>query len=37
MPSDRLVAALLALRCHETDIADAFYEADPGWLLRPEH
>lgn len=29
-----LVDALLSLGCHETDIGDAFYEADPDWQLR---
>jgi hypothetical protein len=27
-----LVAALLGLGCHQTDIGDAFYTADPDWL-----
>jgi len=35
-----LVEALLRLGCHQTDIADAFYEADPDWIemldRRPE-
>jgi hypothetical protein len=29
-PSD-LIAALRAQGCHQTDIADALYEADPLW------
>ena len=32
----QLIAKLRELDCHETDIGDAFYEADPGWLLRGE-
>jgi hypothetical protein len=31
---DDLVAALREQGCHQTDIADAFYAADPEWLLR---
>jgi hypothetical protein len=31
---DELVAALRERGCHQTDIGDAFYEADPEWLLR---
>jgi hypothetical protein len=27
-----LVDALLNLGCHQTDIADAFYEIDPDWI-----
>ena len=27
-----LVAKLRELGCHQTDIGDAFYEADPLWL-----
>jgi hypothetical protein len=27
-----LVEKLLALGCHQTDIGDAFYQADPFWL-----
>jgi len=29
---ESLVQALLALGCHQTDIGDAFYSADPDWL-----
>lgn len=29
---DELIAALVARGCHQTDIGDAFYEADPDWL-----
>ena len=29
---DELVEALRSLGCHTTDIADAFYAADPHWL-----
>lgn len=35
MTQGDLVAALLALGCHQTDIGDAFYAADPNWLRRP--
>lgn len=35
MTQGDLVAALLALGCHQTDIGDAFYAADPNWLQRP--
>ena len=31
---EELVEALGARGCHPTDIGDAFYEADPEWLLR---
>ncbi len=34
MGRDELVDALLKRGCHQTDIGDAFYEADPEWLLR---
>jgi hypothetical protein len=27
-----LVSALEALGCHQTDIGDAMYQADPDWL-----
>lgn len=35
-PLDResLIAALRVRGCHQTDIGDAFYEADPEWLMR---
>ncbi len=35
-PLDRasLIAALRERGCHQTDIGDAFYEADPEWLMR---
>jgi hypothetical protein len=36
MARDELVSRLLALGCHQTDIGDAFYEADPEWLLRAD-
>ncbi|MGQ4584766.1 hypothetical protein [Lysobacter sp. F60174L2] len=29
---DALIKKLLALGCHQTDIGDAFYQADPHWL-----
>lgn len=31
-----LVDQLLARGCHQTDIGDAFYEADPEWVSRLE-
>ena len=34
MTSDALIDALLSLGCHQTDIGDAFYEADPDWVSR---
>ena len=34
MSTDALVAALLQRGCHQTDIGDAFYEADPEWQFR---
>ena len=34
MERDALVAELVSLGCHQTDIGDAFYEADPDWLNR---
>ena len=33
---DSLIEALLARGCHQTDIGDAFYEADPEWLVREQ-
>lgn len=32
MSRDALIAALRERGCHQTDIGDAFYEADPQWL-----
>lgn len=32
MSSDEIIKKLLNLGCHQTDIGDAFYEADPNWL-----
>lgn len=34
MTTNDLVAALRERGCQTTDISDAFYEADPEWLLR---
>jgi hypothetical protein len=34
MPMDSVIAALRDRGCHQTDIGDAFYEADPEWLER---
>ena len=31
-----LVRELTSCGCHQTDIGDAFYEADDAWLLRLE-
>jgi hypothetical protein len=31
---DELVRELLDHGCHQTDIGDAFYEADSEWLMR---
>ncbi len=35
MPRDSVIATLRERGCHQTDIADAFFEADPEWQLRP--
>ena len=35
MPRDSVIAALRERGCHQTDIGDAFYDADPEWELRP--
>jgi hypothetical protein len=32
MSADELIQKLLARGHHQTDIGDAFYEADPDWL-----
>ncbi|MBV9050427.1 MAG: hypothetical protein JOY58_19320 [Solirubrobacterales bacterium] len=32
LPRDGLIEALRALGCHQTDIGDAFFAADPGWV-----
>jgi len=32
MARDQLVQVLRDLGCHQTDIGDAFYAADPAWL-----
>jgi hypothetical protein len=31
---DQMIQALRERGCHQTDIGDAFYDADPEWLLR---
>ncbi|HEX7124071.1 MAG TPA: hypothetical protein VF178_16960 [Gemmatimonadaceae bacterium] len=36
MSADALIEHLLAIGCHQTDIGDAFYEADPEWVTRPD-
>jgi hypothetical protein len=33
---DDLFKALVDQGCHQTDIGDAFYKADPEWLLRDQ-
>ena len=33
MAVDDLIEALRKLGCHQTDIGDAFYDADPNWLV----
>jgi len=35
LSADALIAELKSLGCHQTDIGDAFYEADPNWLDEP--
>lgn len=32
MPGCSLVELLIKLGCHQRDVGDAFYEADPNWL-----
>jgi hypothetical protein len=32
--AEALIESLRELGCHQTDIGDAFYEADPEWVLR---
>lgn len=34
LPLDELIGALLERGCHQTDVGDAFYRADPDWLSR---
>ena len=34
MVQGQLVQALLELGCHQSDIGDAFEDADPGWAVR---
>jgi hypothetical protein len=34
MEIDDLIAALTERGCHQTDIGDAFFEADPEWETR---
>lgn len=33
---EELICALVHRGCHQTDVGDALYEADPEWLLRLE-
>jgi hypothetical protein len=35
MSAEELVGELRSRGCHQTDIGDAFYDADPQWLDRP--
>ena len=37
LTSEQLIQQLLMLGCHQTDIGDAFYEADPEWLKNNEN
>jgi len=32
MPARELIAALLERGCHQTDVGDALYAANPNWL-----
>jgi hypothetical protein len=34
---DDVIAALRERGCHQRDIGDALYEADPTWDQEPEH
>jgi hypothetical protein len=34
LPASALIENLQELGCHQTDIGDAFHEADPFWLNR---
>jgi hypothetical protein len=34
MTNKELISALRERGCHDTDIGDAFYDADPEWRLR---
>jgi hypothetical protein len=34
VPLDDLIVALRERGCHQTDIGDALYQADPNWLSR---
>jgi hypothetical protein len=34
VPRDELIRVLLNHGCHQTDVGDAFYDADPEWLMR---
>jgi hypothetical protein len=34
MGADELIDALLERGCHQRDIGDAFFEADPEWEFR---
>jgi len=32
MDSCSLIQELMKLGCHQTDIGDAYFDADPGWM-----
>jgi hypothetical protein len=36
MTQDDLIREMYKLGCHQTDMGDAFSEADPDWLTRGE-
>jgi hypothetical protein len=36
MTVNALVAALFELGCHQHDIGDAFYQADPDWVEKAD-
>jgi hypothetical protein len=36
LAQEALIQALRARGCHQTDIGDAFYDADPEWLFRAQ-
>jgi hypothetical protein len=36
VPAKNLIEALQNAGCHQSDIGDAFYQADPEWIMRLE-
>jgi len=36
LPCGELIKNLISIGCHQTDIGDAFYEANPHWLEEHE-